>query len=249
MHIAAFTPAQWLLCGIAALCTGMSKTGFGGMGSVALVLMALVMPARESTGALLTILIAADVYAVLAFRRHANWRLVLQLLPPAFIGIVTGWWLMPYVPDSAFRPLLGGITLALIGLLIVQRTVPRFASAVSGHPALGWLAGWSGGVTTMLANAAGPIMAIYLLARRLPKMELVGTGAWFFFVINLSKVPFSLSLGLITRDTLLLTLALLPFVLLGAFSGKWLLARINQALFETLLIAFTILAALRLLLG
>ncbi len=251
MHLAAFTPAQWLLCAAAAMCAGMAKTGFSGMGTVALVLMALVFPknAKESTGALLTILIVADTFAVLAFRRHANWRVVLRLLPPAFVGVVIGWLLMPLVPDGAFRPLLGGITLGLIALLIIQRALPKLTTVVSDHPAVGWLAGLTGGVATMIANAAGPIMSIYLLACRLPKMELVGTGAWFFFVINLSKVPFSVGLGLIDGQSLLLTLALAPLVAVGAFSGKWLLARINQAVFEGLLIGFTVLAAARLLLG
>ena len=249
MHLAAFTPAQWLLCAAVAMCAGMAKTGFSGMGTVALVLMALVLPARESTGALLTILIVADTYAVFSFHRHANWRVVLRLLPPAFLGIVAGWLLMPLVPDRAFRPLLGGITLGLIALLVIQRALPRLTNVVSDHPAVGWLAGLTGGVTTMLANAAGPIMAIYLLACRLPKMELVGTGAWFFFVVNVSTVPFSAALGLIDGQSLVLTLAIAPLVAAGAFFGKWLLARINQALFEALLIAFTVLAAVRLLLG
>ncbi len=246
---AAFTPAQWLLCALVALCAGMAKTGFSGLGTVALVLMALVLPARESTGALLTILIVADTYAVFAFHRHANARVVLRLLPPAFLGILAGWLLMPLVPDRLFRPLLGGITLALIALLLAQRAMPRLARVVSERPSFGWIAGWVGGVTTMVANAAGPIMAIYLLACRLPKMELVGTGAWFFFVVNVSKVPFSAALGLIDRGSLELTLVLAPLVALGAFFGKWLLARINQAWFEAMLIAFTVLAAGRLLAG
>ena len=250
MHLAAFTPTQWFLCALVALSSGMAKTGFSGLGTIALVLMALVLPARESTGALLTILIVADIYAVIAFNRHANWRVVLRLLPPAFVGIIAGWLLMPLIPDHAFRPVLGGVTLALIALLLVQRTRPAFATAtvVSSHPAVGWLAGWTGGVTTMVANAAGPIMAIYLLACRLPKMELVGTGAWFFFVVNVSKVPFSAAMGLVNGSTLLLTLVLSPLVVVGAIFGKWLLARINQTLFEALLIAFTLIAALRLLL-
>jgi len=249
MHLPAFTPTQWLLCAAVALCAGMAKTGFSGMGTVALVLMALVLPARESTGALLTILIVADIYAVFAFNRHANWRVVLRLLPPAFLGIIVGWLLMPLIPDHSFRPLLGGITLALIALLLVQRMRPSLANAVSGHPAVGWLAGWFGGVTTMVANAAGPIMSIYLLACRLPKMELVGTGAWFFFVVNVSKVPFSATMGLVNAHSLLLTLILTPVVVVGAFFGRWLLLRINQVLFEALLIAFTCLAAVRLLLA
>ncbi len=249
MDLAGFTLTQWLLCAAVAVCGGMAKTGFSGMGTVALVLVALVLPARESTGALLTILIVADTYAVFAFHRHANWRVVLRLLPPAFLGIVIGWLVMPLVPSEWFRPLLGGITLGLIGLLLVQRALPGLAMVVSEHPAVGWLAGLTGGVTTMVANAAGPIMAIYLLACRLPKMELVGTGAWFFFVVNVSKVPFSAALGLINGQSLLLTLVLAPLVAAGAFFGKWLLGRINQALFEALLIAFTVLAAARLLLG
>ncbi|HEY8903240.1 MAG TPA: sulfite exporter TauE/SafE family protein, partial [Chthoniobacterales bacterium] len=114
-------------------------------------------------------------------------------------------------------------------------------------PMLGWVAGCVGGVTTMLANAAGPIMSIYLLACRLPKMELVGTAAWFFFVVNLSKIPFSASLGLIDHESLWLTLILAPLVIVGAASGKWLLTRINQPLFEALLIVFSVLAAIRLL--
>ena len=101
----------------------------------------------------------------------------------------------------------------------------------------------------MLANAAGPVMTIYLPACRLPKMELVGTGAWFFFVVNLAKVPCSVKLGLITRDSLLLTAALVPAVVLGAWSGRWILQRINQRLFNALLFAFTVIAALKLLLA
>lgn len=249
MDLAAFTPTQWLLCALVAGCAGLAKTGLGGLGTVGLVVMALVMPARESTGALLTILIVADVFAVRAFYRHADWRVILRLLPPALVGIVVGWWLMPRVPDAQFRPLLGGLILALTALLLVQRRRPGISEAVAGRRGLAWLAGGAGGLTTMLANAAGPVMTLYLLACRLPKMEFVGTSAWFFFVINLAKVPFSMHLGLITRDSLLLTAAMVPFVLLGAVLGRRIVERLNQRLFDSLLIAFTVLAALRLLAG
>jgi uncharacterized protein len=248
VDIGNFTAGGWLLAALAALCVGLAKTGMSGLGMVAVVLMALVMPARASTGALLTILISADVFAVIAFRRHAVWPHVLRLLPAAFVGIVCGYFLMPLVPEHAFRPLIGWLTLALLGLLVLQRTT-RLAETAASHPAIAWPAGWLGGITTMLANAAGPVMTIYLLACRLPKLELVGTGAWFFFVVNLVKVPFSVNLGLITRDSLLLTAALVPAVVLGAWSGRWILQRINQRLFEALLFAFTVIAALKLVLA
>jgi hypothetical protein len=102
------------------------------------------------------------------------------------------------------------------------------------------------GAATMLANAAGPVFAIYLIAVGLPKMEFVGTSAWFFFIINLFKVPFSIALGLIRGQTLMLNLILAPAVLVGVLAGRWLLDRIPQRLFEHMLLGFAVLAALRL---
>ena len=74
----------------------------------------------------------------------------------------------------------------------------------------------------------------------------VGTSAWFFFIINLFKVPFSVALGLIRGPTLLLNLVLAPAVLAGVLTGRWLLERIPQRVFEHMLLAFAVLAALRL---
>ena len=72
---------------------------------------------------------------------------------------------------------------------------PRLMNFAVEHPGIAWPFSWLAGSTTMIANAAGPVMTIYLLACRLPKFEFVGTAAWFFFAINLLKVPFSASLG------------------------------------------------------
>lgn len=236
----------WAVAVFVALCVGMAKTGLSGLGMVAVVLMAMILPARESTGALLTLLIAADVYAVVAFRRHAVWSQVFALLPPAFFGIVCGYFLMPQIPDEMFRHMIGWITLVLLVLLVWQRW-GNPGARIAGHPALAWLAGWASGVTTMVANAAGPVMTLYLLARRMPKMEFVGTAAWFFFVVNLSKVPFSLALGLVTWESLWLTAVLIPAIIVGGFCGRWIVDRIDQRVFELLMIGFTFVGAIRLL--
>lgn len=247
-EMAGINGLEWLVVALVAFLVGMAKSGFGGLGIVGMVLMAMVMPARQSTGALLTLLIVADVFAVIAFRRHADWRQVLRLLPPAVVGIVCGFLLMPHIPDRIFRPVLGWIAMGLVALLIWQRKAsigPRFAE----HPFVGTLTGWVSGVTTMLANAAGPVMTIYLLARRMPKMEFVGTAAWFFFVVNVLKVPFSWGLGLITAESLMLTIVLIPAVGLGGFCGRALVRRMNQRIFENLMVVFTLLGALRLIAG
>ena len=101
----------------------------------------------------------------------------------------------------------------------------------------------------MMANAAGPIIALFLLAVALPKTQLIATGAWFFLVLNLLKVPFSIHLGLITWNSLLLNAVYAPVVFLGLLLGRSIVHRIPQKLFDTLLLLFTGAAALRLMFG
>jgi uncharacterized membrane protein YfcA len=240
------SPAAWLIALAAALCVGISKTGFGGLGIVSVLLFTEIFPAKQSTGALLPLMVAADFLGVYFYRRHASWPDLLKLLPATLAGIVCGWWLMPRIPDGAFRPFFGWLILGLMALNVLQRRFPRMVVPVPGHPALGLLAGWFTGVATMLANAAGAITAFYFLARRMDKMTFVGTAAWFFLVVNLTKVPFSLHLGLIDAASLGFDAVLLPAVLAGALAGRHLLCRVPQKLFEQITIAFAARAALRL---
>ena len=242
------TPTQWLFAALAALSIGLAKAGFGGVGMLAVLLMTQVLPARESTGAILPMLIMADIFAVYAYRQHADGRLVLKLLPPAILGVVCGWLLMPQISPEGFGKVIGWLTLALVGLVIVQKMTP-LVKVATDHPGIAWPFGWLAGVTTMLANAAGPVMAIYLLARRLPKMEFVGTTAWFFFAVNLIKVPFSAALGLINPSSLVLNLCLLPVIVVGLITGRWLLGKTRQAVFEWLMVIFSTIGALRLIAG
>jgi uncharacterized protein len=243
------TPVEWTLSALAAICIGMAKAGFGGLGMLAILVMARVLPPRESTGAILPMLILADVFAVNIYRQHAKGSLVLRMVPPALAGIVSGWLLMPHIPVQKFGLLIGWLTVALIVLVLVQKFFPRLMTLAVEHPGIAWPFGWLAGSTTMLANAAGPVMTIYLLACRLPKFQFVGTAAWFFFVINMLKVPFSASLGLINGASLKLNLFLAPGVIAGIFAGRWLLGKINQAVFEWLMIVFSLLGALRLILS
>ena len=107
--------------------------------------------------------------------------------------------------------------------------------------------GTLGGFTTMVANAGGPVMSMYFLAARFPKHAFLGTAAWFFVTMNLLKVPVSVGLGLITTHTLVMDAVLVPGVVVGALVGKWALARIAQHVFDTAVIAVTLLGALYLL--
>jgi uncharacterized membrane protein YfcA len=239
----------WGIVLLAGFGTGLGKAGFGGVGMLAMLLMAMVFPPRASTGIILPMLIAADLLAVHRFRQFTVWRHVRRLLPTAGAGVLLGWWIMPRVPETAFGPLIGWIILFMILLLVLMRTLPRLRNITLERQSLLVPTGLLTGITTMLANAAGPVATLYLLACRLPKLEFVGTGAWFFLLINVFKVPFSIHLGLLNTQSLILTLAAFPAILGGILLGRWLLDKISQRLFEILLLLFAAAGALRLILA
>ena len=241
-----FSLTEWVLAVAAAVGLGIGKAGLSGMSLFHVVIFAFLFGARESTGVVLPMLLVGDVFAVTAFHRHARWDYVRRMLPPACIGIVAAAWWMRGLSDTSFRPIIGVIILALTGLQIIRMQRPDWFGDVPHTRWFAWSMGLAGGATTMLANAAGPIFAIYGIAVALPKYEYVGTTAWLFFILNAFKVPFSYGLGLISASTLLFNVVLLPAVLAGVLGGRWIIARVPQTLFDRLLLAFSALAALRL---
>ncbi len=240
------TPAQWLLAVLAAFGMGISKGGLIGVGLFHVVIFAFLFGARDSTGIVLPMLLVGDVCAVAWYRQHARWEYIRRMLPAACIGIVCGSLLMHRMSDTQFKPLIGWIILTLAVLQVARMQRPDWFGDVPHTRWFSWTMGLSAGVTTMLANAAGPIFALYTLAVSLPKFEMVGTTAWMFLIINAVKVPFSVSLGLIHQQTLRLNLMLAPIVIVGVFSGRWLTQRLPQRAFDALLLAFAAVAALRL---
>lgn len=248
MVLPQFTPHQWSLAVIAALCIGLAKSGFAGVGTVTVLLMAEILPARESTGAVLPLLIIGDIFASAAFRRHAQWLHIWRMMPPTLAGIAVGYFLMHKIQGNQFRPIIGWIVLVLVILQIARRCKPGSFEHVPHTRWFAWLMGASSGITTMMANAAGPIMTLYLLAINLPKAEFVGTSALFFLIVNVIKVPFSAHLGLINGPSLALNLVLIPAVALGIVLGRRLLAIVPQKIFEELILIFAVVASIRLIL-
>lgn len=242
----AFEFWQWALAAAGALAIGLAKTGISGLGMLAVVIFANLLPAKHASGFVLPMLIMADVVAVASYRRHTQWTHLWRLLPWTAAGVVAGFFAMGRINDRQAQVLIGAIVLALLALHLARRAGRTGDEAEHGWwfaPAIGLLAGF----TTLVANAAGPLMAIYLLAMRLPKMEYMGTGAYFFLVMNLFKVPFMIRLGLIDRGSFAGNLALAPAVLGGALLGRVILRHIDQRLFENLALGLAAAAGLKLL--
>jgi len=240
------TAPQWLLAVLAAVGIGVAKSGFSGVSMLHVIIFASLFGARDSTGVVLPMLIVGDLLAVRAFRQHARWDYIRRLLPPAACGVIAGALLVRWLSEAQYKPLIGAIILALTGLQLLRLGRPALFDQVPHTRWFAWGMGLFVGVTTMLANAAGPIAALYLLAVALPKLEFVGTSAWLFLIINCFKVPFSLALGLIHRETLLLNAVLIPAIVVGLFAGRWVVHLIPQRLFDALLLIFAAIAALRL---
>jgi uncharacterized membrane protein YfcA len=228
----------------------MSKTGIAGMGILPVVLFATVLPPRESVGMVLVVLIVGDIIAVGTYRREASWPDLFRLFPWAAAGVVIGWAIFGRINDAMLKPVIGMIVVGLT-LFTIARQVANLGGdgeGLSKRPWLVALVGLSAGITTMVANAAGPIMTLYLLGQRLPKRLFVGTAAWYFLVLNLFKVPFSAQLGLINPATLGIALWLIPGAIIGGLIGRVVLDKIDQQLFERLALGLTLIAGIRLLL-
>lgn len=246
-------PWQWMLLVAGAVMVGMAKTGLSGLGTLFIAIFANVLPTKEATGLVLPLLILGDVVAVAVYRRHAVWSQLWGLFPWAGVGVVAGYLAMDRIDNHQARVLVGGIVIALLVLHALRRWRERRMTAEVKQPrvprpvvaAVGVLAGF----TTLIANAAGPLMAVYLLALRLPKLEFIGTSAVYFLLLNLFKVPFMVDLGLITGSSLWVNLLLAPAVFTGALIGRSLVQRINQRWFEIITLSLTAVAGLRLVLA
>ena len=241
---------QWAVACLAAFLVGVSKTGIAGIGILSVAMFASILPARESVGAVLVTLIAGDIVAVASYRRDVSWPHLWRLFPWAGLGVVLGALALGRIDDLGLRRLIGGLLVLLIVLHVVRQATRSRDAETPPEQQRPWVAGVTGvlaGFTTMLANASGPIMVLYLLALRLPKVLFIGTAAWFFLALNLFKVPFSVGLGLITGASLAISLRLIPFAIIGALSGRRLLHVIDQRRFEQLALALTLVAGIRLL--
>ena len=236
----------WCLAAVAAFCIGVSKAGFSGVSLISVFILADVFGAKESLGFALPMLIMADLMVYPAFRKYASWKSVWKLTWPALVGMGVGVLVLGNVDNATMRRIIGGIILLMVSLQAMGRFNPEGFYKLACTRKFGFFFGSTGGLATVLANAAGPILQIYMLSRRMDKMELIGVGARFFLVINVMKLPLGTGMALINTQTLLANVMLAPAIALGAFGGKKLLTKIPQKTFEMTVTAFAMVAGIKL---
>ena len=202
-------------------------------------------------------LIVGDICAVSIHRSNVQWDHIRKLMPTVVIGLFAGTGLLIWLGKSklnVLNPLIGGIVLLMLAVSLLRgklgdRLVP---SSPIGTVFTGALAGF----TTMVANAAGPVMSIYMTSTDMNKKQLIGTSAWYFLIVNTVKIPFLVfvtclvpSSPLFDRATLMFDVCAIPVIVGGAIVGRAVFDKIPQRLFNSLILVLAAVASLKLLLS
>lgn len=237
---------EWMLAILCGLMIGISKTGLSGVGLIVVPILAEIFGGRPSVGLLLPMLVIADIFAVKFYNRHADWSYIIKLLPWAVAGILIALFLGNRIDDEQFKKLIAFLVIVGIILMIYMDIFKQKPEV----PHYWWFSaalGLAGGFTSMIGNAAGPIMAIYLLSMLLPKNVYIGTGAWFFFIINMIKVPLHVfAWKTITLQSLSFDMIMIIPIIAGAIIGFYLVKLIPETPFRIFIILSTIASAIAL---
>ncbi|WP_080462071.1 sulfite exporter TauE/SafE family protein [Actinomyces gaoshouyii] len=257
--------SAWALLIVSALLVGLSKTALPGVTAIAVAIFAQVLPAKESTGVMLLLLLTGDLPAIWAYRRDTDATMLKRLVPAVACGVLIGALFLRVASDDLMRRVIGWLMIVLIVITLAQRARGRYrtgarsratsagassrggtgsASRAGSSPTARMVYGALAGFSTMVANAGGPVTSLYFLACRYPVKAFLGTTAWFFFLVNLTKLPFSIALGIIHVDALALVAVLIPAVLVGALAGRLLADRMPQRVFDPVVMVLTVVAAL-----
>jgi uncharacterized membrane protein YfcA len=239
-------PAEfYALAVVTAILVGVAKTGVSGMAILVVPLIAMIFPAKESVGALLPMLVVGDMLAVIYYRRHAQWGQLLRVVPGISGGMLAGAIFLSRLDNDSMRIFLGVFVLVLLFIEGITRYLNVSDFKKNRFSAI--LVGIMAGFGTTVGNAAGPIMGIYLVMMGLDKKQLMGTGAWFFLIVNTSKLPIFIYNEMIDGNTLRFFVFMLPFVIFGTFFGRRLFAVLSQKIFNHLVLFFAGAAAVMLL--
>ena len=233
---------QWALGAVCAVFVGVAKTGMPGFGISAIPLMVFTVgDARASAGWLLPILCVADLFAIAYYRRHAYARRLFDLAP----WVLLWGWSAGCSHSASARSRLRrwwGPSCSDAGRSLGPPATPDRPVPADWHHGARY--GLAAGFATTVANAAGPVMNVYLLSKRLPKEEFIAAGAWFFFLVNLSKLPLYGKLGMISTQSLLFDACMLPAVAAGAVLGRGVMKRLPQHVFEKMVLGLATASAL-----
>lgn len=248
--------SQWLMTLSAAVILGVSKTALPGGGILVSAILASAFGGWASAGIMLPMLIFSDCFAVASYHEHVKWGELRKLVPSVILGMGVGavaLWVAgrQNTDKDTLSTIIGILILIMLAAHFVRCSIASGLTPISGAATA--VTGVFAGFATIVSNAAGLVMSVYMAARGLSKNEFMGTLAWYFLILNTCKLPVYIALtvanpahSIITIQSLFLVLYASPGILLGVFLGKWLLPRFSQKLFENVVLILAGIAAIRL---
>lgn len=215
------SPWGWLIYFTCAMLIGMSKTGIQNIGTLTVPLFAVLFGAKYSTGIVLILLCFADLTAVIYYRKAFLWSEIKKLLPLAFVGLVIGLLLGNYINDKIFKSIMAlCIILGLLIMLYMEKIDAIKQDAFVNKKWYSPLFGFIVGISTMIGNAAGPALSVYMLSKKLDKITFAATSAWFIMILNLTKIPLQVIVWKnLSWSGFYLNLLAIPFILAGGIIG------------------------------
>ena len=240
-------PAFYAVALPAVILTGLSKGGFSGVSLAALPLMALVISPIQAAAIMLPVLMVQDVFTVWNYRRSFDRVLLAHLLPGALVGIALAWLTAASVSDAYVRLAVGVIAVAFCMDTRLSRRKPGEQRPHNWGAAA--LLGTTSGFTSFMVNAGGAPFIAYALPRVASKEQLAGSAAIYFCLVNIVKLPPYLMLGQFSRESLLISMSLLPVAIAANIAGIWLVRRISATAFFRIMLLITFVIGLRLIAG
>ncbi|PJE35576.1 hypothetical protein CVM52_16460 [Pseudooceanicola lipolyticus] len=233
--------------GAAVLFAGVSKGGFGsGAAFASSAILALFLPPGLALGIMLPLLMLIDLATLGPYWKTWHWPTARLLVLGAVPGVVLGAAIYRLAPPDLIRLLIGTIALSFVSWQVAQRSgwIKLRAQKLPAGAGVG--AGAVAGFTSFVSHAGGPPVAVFLLSQRLEKTQFQGTTVLVFWAINACKfVPYAF-LGLFTKQTALVDIALAPFALLGTWLGVLAHRWVSERLFFSLTYVMLTLAGLKL---
>lgn len=238
------SPLELFVTALAVALVGLSKGGLGGMSLLGVPLMALVMSPVTAAAILLPILVVMDVVSVAAWRQWVDWKITLQLLPAAILGIGFGWLTVEVTSDAAVRLIVGVISAVFVLRVWLQRTPPE--QMPQPRPWAGRFWGALAGYTSFVAHAGSPPLQVYLLPMRMDPRLFTGTNVMFFAITNVLKLGPYAAVGGFGAQNLGKAVAMIPLAILSTWLGAWVVKRTRADIFYALTYISVALVALKL---
>jgi len=227
---------EMILFAVVGILVGFSKGGLGGPVPVALTvpLMTFIIEPQVAVALVLPLLIFADVFALYFYWRQWDRHHIALMLAPGLIGVALGALVLHAIDAVTLKRVIGGLTLLALAFKVASDRVASLAyQPRTWH---GYFAGWASGFGSTLANVGAPPFTAYLLLQ--PKMtprRFVGTTTLFFAVMNLTKVPGFIALGLFDYDRLWSIAWVFLLIPPAVLIARTLINHINQQVFELLM--------------